>query len=76
MTSRVVGKRRRADIREDLSTLGLTRAFEEAIETKPNAEMVVLHLIDRYNFDLNELLTKIAGMPPFLLSTNLLPKIA
>lgn len=76
MTSRVGSKRRRAAIREDLSTVGLTRAFEEAIATKPNAEMVVLHLIDRYNLNLNELLTKIAGMPPFPHSTNLLPEIA
>lgn len=48
-----------------LSTPNLTRLLDDALVSYPTAELAVLHLIHRYQFDLNVLFSKLDGTLPY-----------
>lgn len=62
-------KRRCGDTRQELSAAGLNSAIEEACSSRPTAELALLHLIERYKFDLTDIMNKLQGsfpIPPLL----------
>lgn len=51
--------------RAQLAPDELTDAIDRAFASKPAAELAVLHLIERYQIDVNELLKKRSGKDSF-----------
>ena len=54
-------KRRRGEV-EQLSAAQLETALDEAILSKGTAELALIYLIDRYEFDLGALKARLVGM--------------
>jgi hypothetical protein len=54
-------KRRRGTV-EKLSAIGLNDALDAAVDSQGTAELAFLYLIDRYDFDPDELRHRLEGL--------------